>query len=161
MEIKYKDLIFYYRLKKVTPNQRAFIEDIVDELGRDQTSVFEFPPTLDKDFLYNSVLFALANRDDRKFIIVVKDYDKIYKLMKNFSSITSLAEKYTGKTGAQIVPFFDRKSICLNEKALESSSNLDFDSYCTSVTASWLPKTKKCNYYLVSLPIYIELLDRV
>jgi hypothetical protein len=152
MEIKidkYRDLIFYYRLKNITNNQKAFIEDVVDQLRESQTAMLEFPPTLDKDYIYNTVLFTLARQENKKFVIVVKDNDKIYNLMKNFTSISNLAEKHGSKVAIQIVPFFEKKSICLNEKALETSSNLDFDSFCTAVTASWLPKTKKCNYFIV------------
>jgi hypothetical protein len=153
---KYSDLVFYYRLKKLTQVQKTFIEDLASQIIDVKTSILEFPPTLDKDYLLDSTVYTIANKLNQKFIILVKDTDNIHQHMKNFSSIQSIARKFNSNSKIQVIPFYDRKSICLNEKLLENSSNLDFDTYCSSATASWVPKNTKCVYYLVNRNINLE-----
>jgi hypothetical protein len=145
MEFEVCNLKLYYRLKKITNNQKKFISDLIESLNSKNISLFEFPPTLDKTYLYNTTLYSLA-KENNKFIILVKSYDKIFDIVKNF---THISKNNSNNTKIEIVPYIERKSICLNEAALEKSSSLDFDMYCTNITATWVPKNSKCQYYLV------------
>jgi hypothetical protein len=125
---------------------------LLHNLINNRNSIYEFPPTLDKDFLYNSVLYSLAKQRNQKFVIICKSYDKIYELMKNFNQIANISEKYLGNKNinyhsVKVVPYFDRKMMCLNEKALDEASSLDFDGYCTRVTASFVDENSKCQFY--------------
>jgi hypothetical protein len=147
MEFEVENIKLYYRLKKITNNQKKFVSDLINSLINKRISLFEFPPTLDKTYLYNTTLFSLAKENSMKFIILVKTYDKIYEIIKNFSQISN--NKFNNPNKIQIVPYIQRKSLCLNEAALEKSSTLDFDMYCTNITATWVPKNNKCQYYLV------------
>ena len=50
----------YYNRKKMTQNQKSFLIELTKKiLNKSDISTFEFPPTLDKDFLYCSLLFSL------------------------------------------------------------------------------------------------------
>lgn len=146
------NLKFYYKFKKLSRNQREFITNLSDNILNNNCSIYEFPATLDKDFLYNSVLYTISRQTNKKFIILTKNYDKVYELLKIYSTISKICEKYNPDiTHLKILPFFDRKMLCINEKILDEASSLDFDSYCTRITASWVPENKKCVYYSVSL----------
>lgn len=148
---EFPDLKIYYRFKKITKNQNEFVTNMLHNVINNRWVIYEFPPTLDKDFLYNSVLFSLAKQKNEKFIILTKNYDKIYELMKNFLLVSNICKKFDNKfEKLKVVPYFDRKMMCINEKALEDGSSLDFDGYCTKITASWVEESKKCPFYLVS-----------
>ncbi len=72
--------------------------------------------------------------------------------MKNFNIISGICTKYNQKfEKLKIVPFFDRKMMCINSEAMETASSQDFDSFCTKVTASWVNDNSKCSYYTVSI----------
>jgi hypothetical protein len=146
----YPELKIYYKFKKLSKNQKEFISSLTNNIVKNLCSIYEFPPTLDKDFLYTSVLYTLARQNKNKFILLCKNYDKVYEIMKNFTTISNICQKYTKLNNLiKIVPFFDRKMMCLNEKLLEDASSLDLDSYCTRATASWVPDNNKCSYYMV------------
>jgi hypothetical protein len=148
----FPNLKIYYKFKKLTNSQKEFINNLIQSTVRNVCSIFEFPPTLDKDFLYNSVLFSLSLQANGKFIIIVKNYDKIFEILKNFSNLSSICKQYNPKfQSLKIIPFFERKLLCINDKLLEASSSLDFDSYCINATASWIPNQdhNKCAYFKV------------
>lgn len=165
---EFPEIKLYYRFKKLTKNQQEFTNSLLHNLINNTKSIYEFPPTLDKDFLYNSVLYSLAKQRNQKFVIICKSYDKINDLMKNFNQIAIISGKYSKNIfkndsasvnsiekpkvlkvleGLKVVPYFDRKMMCMNEKALEEASSLDFDSYCTRVTASFVDENSKCQFY--------------
>jgi hypothetical protein len=146
MEFEVSNIKLYYRLKKITSNQKKFVADLIDSLTGKKISLFEFPPTLDKTYLYNTSLYSLA-KENSKFIILVKTYDKIIEIFKNFAHISKNSKNNSKQI--EIVPYMQRKSLCLNEPALEKSSTLDFDMYCTNITATWVPKISKCQFYIV------------
>jgi hypothetical protein len=146
------DLKFYYKYKKLSKNQKEFITNLSDSILNNHCSIYEFPPTLDKDFLYNTVLFTLSRQFNKKFIILTKNYDKVYEILKTYTAISKICQNYNPKFNyLKVIPFFDRKMLCINEKILEEASSLDFDSYCTKITASWVPENKKCQYYSVRI----------
>jgi hypothetical protein len=146
MEFEVGNLKLYYRLKKITSNQKKFVSDLISSINNKQISLFEFPPTLDKTYLYNTTIYSLA-KEKNKFIILVKSYNKVLEIAKNFTHISK--SKLNNSNKLEIVPYIERKSLCLNETALEKSSTLDFDMYCTNITATWVPKNSKCQYYIV------------
>jgi hypothetical protein len=155
--LEFPELKIYYRFKKMTKNQNEFTTSLLHNLINNRHAIYEFPPTLDKDFLYNSLLFTLSRQRNQKFVIITKSYDKIYELMKNLTQISNICEKFTqGKSSVKVVPYFDRKMMCINEKALDEASSLDFDSYCTKVTASWVEAGSKCANYTVIIFYKIE-----
>ena len=89
----------YYRYRNITSQQTIFISDLIKSLlhffdttidikenydDKDLISkkIFEFPPTLDKEFLYLSCLFTLLKRyNNKKVIILVKGSEKINSMM--------------------------------------------------------------------------------
>jgi hypothetical protein len=108
MEIKvnnFEDIYVYYRYRNFTGQQMKFIEDLIKSLLHffDSTidikknyedeniiskKLFEFPPTLDKEFLYLSCLFTLIKKyNNKKVIILVKGIDKINSMMDFCSKI--------------------------------------------------------------------------
>lgn len=156
-KIPHSNLKIYYKSKKFSKNQLEFITNLYNNINDNNCAIHEFPPTLDKDFLYNSVLFSLAKQLDKKFIILVKNYDKIYEILNNFSKINTICKKfYDNKTeyeNLKIVPYFERKILCLNDKLIETASTLDFDSYCINSCASWVSEENKCIFYKVFINI--------
>jgi hypothetical protein len=147
---EFPEIKIYYRFKKLTKNQNEFLTSMLHNLVNNRLAIYEFAPTLDKDFLYNSILFSLSRYKNEKFIILTKNYDKIYELMKNFALISNLCKKYNNDFDKlKVVPFFDRKMMCINNDALENASSIDLDSYCTQITASWLDENSKCVFYNV------------
>ena len=54
----------FYNRKKMTKNQHLFLKELAKKsLNKSDISIFEFPPTLDKDFLYCSLLFSLKHQN--------------------------------------------------------------------------------------------------
>ena len=54
----------YYNKKKMTQNQKNFLIDLSHKIiNRSDISTYEFPPTLDKDFLYCSLLFSFKRAE--------------------------------------------------------------------------------------------------
>jgi Rad3-related DNA helicase len=147
---EFPTLKVYYKYKKLTKNQKDFISSLIHNIHNNTTSIFEFPPTLDKDYLYNSVTYSFSSQKSKKFVILTKSHEKINELMKNFLSIKQINEKFTKDFNKiQIIPYLDRKTMCINEKLLEQSSSIDFDGYCINATSSWLSNEQKCPYYQV------------
>jgi hypothetical protein len=153
----FPELKIYHKYRKMTQNQHDFLKELISSILNDSLSIFEFPPLLDKDWLVNSALFTLASKTQKKFVILVKNYDKITKFMQIYSDIFQICKKFNPEyPQLKIIPFFERKMVCLNNDKLEQSSSLDFDSYCTAVTASWLKNENKCIYYLNANKVQYE-----
>ena len=53
---EFPDLKIYYKYKKLTNNQKDYINSLLHNINNNKPSLFEFPPTLDKDFLYKHFL---------------------------------------------------------------------------------------------------------
>ena len=95
----------YYRYRNITSQQTIFISDLIKSLlhffdttidikenydDKDLISkkIFEFPPTLDKEYLYLSCLFTLLKRyNNKKVIILVKGSEKINSFVHPFLCI--------------------------------------------------------------------------
>lgn len=169
---KYNLSVFYKYNKALSNNQRNFIENICENFINSNNSnnnninlkLLEFPQTLDKDFLCNSTIYSLSLKYKFKFILVTKNYDTIFNLLKNFDLIKSKfnsnknKERLDGVEGEEkeeralnVIPFFDRKFLCINDKALETASSNDFDMFCTKITASWVSENDKCVYFKVRI----------
>ncbi len=144
--------IFYIH-KKMTENQFNFAYELSRKfLNLNQKNLLiEFPPTLDKDFLYCSVLFSLFNNKllSKKVIILVNDYEKIRILYNNFHLIHKhfSNNKNNNNNQVKIIPYYERKYTCFNESILEKSNSLDYDNYCIEVNASFRKDNEKCPYY--------------
>ncbi len=144
--------IFYIH-KKMTENQFNFAYELSRKfLNLNQKNLLiEFPPTLDKDFLYCSVLFSLFNNKllSKKVIILVNDYEKIRILYNNFHLIHKhfSNNKNNNNNQVKIIPYYERKYTCFNESILEKSNSFDYDNYCIEVNASFRKDNEKCPYY--------------
>ncbi len=144
--------IFYIH-KKMTDNQFYFAYELSQKfLNKNQKNLLiEFPPTLDKDFLYCSVLFSLFNNKllSKKVIILVNDYEKIRHLYNNFHLIYKhfSKNKNYNNNNVKIIPYYERKYTCFNESILEKSNSFDYDNYCIEVNASFKKDNEKCPYY--------------
>ncbi len=156
-------LSFVYRYKKMSKNQKDFTKSLIKNIINNQASLFEFTPTLDKLFLICSCLITILNYEKsvfdnkekigkrNKFILIVKSEDIIFEVLNNFKEIFNLEKSsYNKKYLHQIIPFLDRKIFCLNEKALEDSSDIDFDTFCNAHTSSWVNTLNECSSYRVN-----------
>ena len=174
MEIQTKNLqknySVYYRYRKVTNQQKFFVNDLIRSLihffdstidikinyeDKDLISnkLFEFPPSLDKDFLYLSCIFTLLKEfNDKKVIILVKGNDKINNMMNICSQINQYYYKKNKKDNInykpiKVLPFLSRKQLCYNYEALKKSNTFDMDSYCIKLNSSSANKELNCKYY--------------
>lgn len=161
---------FFYRYKKMSRNQTDFTKSLIKNILENQASLYEFSPTLDKLFLICSSLYSVLNfqkyqnlilnqscvNKTNKFILLVKTEDIILDAMKNFQEIFNLSKNSKNKIFTnQIVPFLDRKLSCINEKASDSLSSIDFDMFCNSITSSWVGTKNQCpsfkvNFYIIN-----------
>jgi len=170
MEIKvnnFEDIYVYYRYRNFTGQQMKFIEDLIKSLLHffDSTidikknyedeniiskKLFEFPPTLDKEFLYLSCLFTLIKKyNNKKVIILVKGIDKINSMMDFCSKINKYYYKKNNinYTPIKVIPFYSRKQLCYNYEALKKSNTYDMDTYCIRLNESSADKKKNCKYF--------------
>ena len=172
IELKNKEEIYsvYYRYRKITSEQKKFIDDLIKSLIHffDSTidikvnyddsdlinkKLFEFPPTLDKEFLYLSCIFTLIKKyNNKKVIILVKGNDKINTMINFCSQINKYYYKKNKKENinyapVKIIPFYSRKQLCYNYEALKKSNSYDMDSYCIKLNASKTDKRMNCPYY--------------
>ena len=183
MEIKInvnsiKNFYVYYQYKKITNNQKNFVDRLLNELKcffkdifknedhyndySDENDIshilFEFPPTLDKDFLYLSTLYTLVleskkSNNPKKIIILVNNSDKIETTFKILLDINRYnlnkikADKNNIFKGLEIIPFYKRKMSCFNENELKKSSTYDKDMFCIKSINSFLDKKSKCEFY--------------
>jgi len=163
-------LNFLYRYRKMSKNQNDFAKNLIKNILNNQASLFEFSPTLDKLFLICSSLITILNfeksiynnnlnevdgaagagRTGKKFILILKTEDLIFEALNNFKDIMNLGKLSANKKLVhQIVPFLDRKVYCINEKAMENASALDFDTFCNAHTNSWIDTNSKCSSFNV------------
>ena len=160
----------YYRYRNITSQQTIFISDLIKSLlhffdttidikenydDKDLISkkIFEFPPTLDKEFLYLSCLFTLLKRyNNKKVIILVKGSEKINSMMNFCAQINKYYYKKNRKNNInynpiKVMPFYSRKQLCYNYEALKKSNTIDMDTYCIKLNASFSPSQNNCIYY--------------
>ena len=170
VNISEKDYYVYYRYRKVTKMQENFVNDLIryllsffnsvslkesDENDLISRQLFEFPPTLDKNFLYISCLYTLLkeykkNNNNKKIIILANGIDKIYALVKICSKINQYYyKKYTKEKNKynpmRIIPFYSRKQLCYNYVTLKNSNSFDMDTFCINLNKS--TSDNKCGYY--------------
>ena len=143
----------YYIHKKMTKNQYNFVYELSRKILNinQKNLLIEIPPTLDKDFLYCSVLFSLyfyKLLQKKKIIIIVNDYEKIRYIYNNFNILKKhFSQKENNNNKITIIPFYERKYTCFNEESLSKSNSFDFDNYCIEMNASFKKDNKKCIYY--------------
>jgi len=165
-----KNYFVYYRYRNITSQQKKFINDLIksllhffdttidiinnyDEKDIISKKLFEFPPTLDKEFIYLSCLFTLIKQhNNKKVIILVKGSEKINTMMKFCSQINKYYFRKAKKDNInynpiKVIPFYSRKQLCFNNEALKKSNTYDMDSYCIKLNASTLPKENNCKFY--------------
>ena len=176
INISDKNYYVYYRYRKITIEQRNFVSELFNNLlnffnstinRKDNESeniisdqLYEFPPTLDKDFLYLSCLYTLIeenkrrNNNNKKIIILVNGVDKINNLIKMCSKINkyyykkNIKEKTNNKyTPLRIIPFYGRKQLCLKYEELGKSNTYDMDTFCINLNKSSKEIKNKCPYY--------------
>ena len=165
-----KNYFVYYRYRNITSQQKKFIYDLIksllqffdttidiiknyDEKDIISKKIFEFPPTLDKEFIYLSCLFTLIKQhNNKKVIILIKGSEKINTMMKFCSQINKYYFKKAKKDNInfnpiKVVPFYSRKQLCFNNEALKKSNTYDMESYCIKLNASTLHKENNCKFY--------------
>ena len=172
IEVKNKEEIYsvYYRYRNITSQQKYFINDLIKSLihffdskidikiNYDDTNLinkklFEFPPTLDKEFLYLSCIFTLLQKfNNKKVIILVKGNEKINSMVNFCSQINKYYYKKNKKENinynpVKVIPFYSRKLLCYNYEALKKSNSYDMDTYCIRLNASSTDKKLNCKYY--------------
>ena len=172
IEVKNKEETYsiFYRYRKVTSEQRKFINDLVkslihffdstidiienyDDKNLISRKIFEFPPTLDKDFIYLSCIFSLLKKfNNKKVIILVNGEEKINSMINFSSQINKYYYKKNKKDNInynpiKVVPFYSRKQLCYNYEALKRSNTFDMDAYCIKLNASSTEKKLNCKYY--------------
>jgi len=157
-----RKLNFIYRYKKMSKNQKDFTKNLIKNILNNRASLFEFSPTLDKLFLICSSLITILNfekskinllektNNKNKFILIVKSEDIIFEALTNFKELFNLEiNSFNKKFLHQIVPLLDRKIFCINEKAMENSSSIDFDTFCNAQTSSWVNNINQCSSHKV------------
>ena len=172
IEVNNKEEIYkiYYRYRKITLEQRKFIYDLTrslihffdssidiienyDDKNLISRKIFEFPPTLDKEFIYLSCIFTLLKKyNNKKVIILVKGNDKINTMSNFCSQINKYYFKKNKKENIKynpikVIPFYARKKLCYNYEALKKSNSYDMDTYCIKLNASSSDKNLNCKYY--------------
>ena len=172
IEVKNKEETYsiYYRYRNITLEQRKFINDLTkslihffdstidikenyDDKNLISRKLFEFPPTLDKEFIYLSCLFTLLKKfNNKKVIILVKGDEKINSMINFCSQINKYYYKKNKKENInsspiKVIPFYSRKQLCYNYEALKKSNTYDMDTYCIKLNASSTDKNYNCKYY--------------
>ena len=174
MEIQIENLeriySVYYRYRKITPQQNKFVNDLICNLlnffdssldikenyadkNLISNKLFEFPPTLDKEFLYISCIFTLLKEfNNKKVVILVKGIDKINSMMNICSQINQYYYKKNKNNKIKynpikVIPFYSRKQLCYNYDALKKSNTYDMDTYCIRLNESSADKKKNCKYF--------------
>ena len=128
--------------------------------------MFEFPPTLDKEFLYISCIFTLLKEfNNKKVVILVKGIDKINSMMNICSQINQYYYKKNKNNKIKynpikVIPFYSRKQLCYNYDALKKSNTYDMDSYCIKLNASTTNNELNCKYYKAALDSKILILNK-
>ena len=176
VNISDKEYNVYYRYRKVTKMQENFVNDLIkyllhffnstsniketEESELISRQLFEFPPTLDKNFLYLSCLYTLlksykkSNSNKKKIIILANGIDKVNSLVRICSKINQyyykkyLKENEKNKFNPiKIIPFYSRKRLCFNYPILKNSNSFDMDTFCITLNKSFGDNHNKCNYY--------------
>ena len=187
MEIQIENLkriySVYYRFRKITPQQNKFVNDLISNLlnffdssldikenyadkNLISNKLFEFPPTLDKEFLYISCIFTLLKEfNNKKVVILVKGIDKINSMMNICSQINQYYYKKNKNNKIKynpikVIPFYSRKQLCYNYDALKKSNTYDMDSYCIKLNASTTNNELNCKYYKAALDSKILILNK-
>ena len=160
----------YYRYRNITNQQKQFIYDLIkslihffdstidikenyDDKNLISRKLFEFPPTLDKEFIYLSCLFTLIKKfNNKKVIILVKGSEKINSMMNFCAQINNYYYKKNQKNNInynpiKVIPFYSRKQLCYNYEALKKSNTFDMDTYCIRLNASFSSPQNNCKYY--------------
>lgn len=123
MNFEINDFVIYYRGSKLTQNQKSFIEDFSSAIDENKmNSIFEFPQTLDKDFLTLSTIFSISLQKQKKFLILKKNVENVFQTLNLFNRITKISLKYKNEKRLKIIPFVNKKFLCVNSKALENSN---------------------------------------
>ena len=147
MEHNFDNLKIWYFRKILTSQQREFIEDLINSLIKNKKSLLEFPPTLDKDFLFSSTLYTLSHQKTKKFLIITSNSDKVAEFLK---IVTKIAKLSKNQKRIKIIPFYERKLLCKEESALKDISlNGGNDYFCYKLTSSWVPENEKCSLFKV------------
>jgi len=168
-KISDKNYYVYYRYRKTTKEQRNFVIDLlkhlldnspldINEKNLISNQLFEFPPTLDKDFLYLSTLYTLIKDKNinygKKIIILANGNEKINSLINMCSKINQYYHKKHIKNNnnikfnpVRVIPFYSRKNLCFNYKELSKSNSFDMDTYCINLNQSSQDIQNKCKYY--------------
>ena len=170
VNINDKNYYIYYRYRKATSEQKEFIKDLlkylinffnvttnINEEDMISNQLFEFPPTLDKDFIYLSCLYTLLkeykkNNNNKKIIILANGVDKVNSLVKMCSNINKYYYKKNLKEASKfnpirVIPFYGRKQLCYNYKELMGSNSFDMDMFCINLNKSPINNDKMCIYY--------------
>ena len=174
VDISKKYYSVYYRYRKITNMQKEFAYDLlkhllnffnsttkdikeIDEKDLISKQIYEFPPTLDKDFLYLSCLFSLLKEykktnNNKKIIVLASGIEKINSLVKMCTKINQYYYKKNSKENnnfnpIRVVPFYSRKQLCFNYKELYESNSFDMDTYCIKLNNSLIENQKQCSYY--------------
>ena len=151
--------VFYFH-KKITKNQKIFLEDLKHKflqnneilnlklnkiVNENLNFLYEFPQTLDKDFLYCSLIFSLISFKilNKKVIILLNNSNKINFLFNYFYEI----KKHFKNNNFRVISFFERKKICFNIEQLKKSNSLDFDSFCSNINFSKNDFNQKCPFF--------------
>jgi len=113
------NLKVYYFGRKITNNQKLYINSIIKSIEENSQLLVEFPPTLDKDYLLLSTLFSFCHLKNMKFVMLIHNYDKMNEYLKMIKSICAIRRKFYIKTNVKVHPLFDRKLSCLNDIVLE------------------------------------------
>ena len=176
-DVQEKNYLVYYRYRKMTKEQKNFVSDLLGHLqsffndssdvnikdNYDDTLIsnqlFEFPPTLDKDFLYLSCLYSLIkeykkNNYNKKIIILANGIEKINSLVKMCSKINQFYYKKHLKDNnnikfnpVRVIPFYSRKHLCYNYEELSKSNSFDMDTFCINLNKSSIDINRKCVYF--------------
>ena len=175
VNISEKEYNVYYRYRKVTKMQENFVKDLMkyllyffnsssniketEESELISRQLFEFPPTLDKNFLYLSCLYTLLkiykkSNGNKKIIVLASGIDKVNSLVRICSKINQYYYKKHTKENEKnkfnpirIIPFYSRKQLCFNYLILKNSNSFDMDTFCININKSSADNHNKCLYY--------------
>ena len=147
-----KEIKVFYRYKKLTKNQSEFIYMLINRLLlKTDLQIYEFPPTLDKDFLYCSVIYSLKvmNFVHNKIIIIANNYEKVSTIINIFAEVKRhYMHGNHNHIDIKIVPFYERKYNCYKIDQLDKASSFDYDNYCIEQNAMWNKDDKQqCPFY--------------
>lgn len=132
-------LQIYYRLKRMTKNQEKFCNDIIKSLNSKEEKLFmhNLSPILDKDYLTSSIIVSQAREFKENIVLVLNDEKSVYKAVESMNKINNSFIKIDNNKNnphnkTLIIPFLERKLMCINEDLLKNSYAFDLDYYCLS-----------------------------